>query len=318
MKRVKWLVIVATLAVTGLTAVAAQAGWLQFLFGASSSYTKTRYPIVLVHGLLGFRSVIGALDYWYRIPEELARGGAKVYVVEVAPVNSNEVRGEQLLRQVEEIIAASGAAKVNLIGHSQGAPTARYVAGVRPDLVASVSTVGGVNRGSAVADLLATLPPGSAGLAADVANAFGNLIDLLSDGRDNYREDAFAALNSLTTAGMADFNRRFPGGVPATACGSGAAVANGVRYYSWSGTSVFTNLLDLSDPLLAVTSAAFRGAANDGLVGRCSSHLGVVIRDDYDMNHLDEVNQLLGLDALFTDPVAIYRAHANRLKNAGV
>jgi triacylglycerol lipase len=30
--------------------------------------------------------------------------------------------------------------------------------------------------------------------------------------------------------------------------------------------------------------------ANDGLVGKCSSHLGTVIRDNYFHNHLDEVN----------------------------
>ena len=59
--------------------------------------------------------------------------------------------------------------------------------------------------------------------------------------------------------------------------------------------------------------------ANDGLVGRCSSHLGKVIRDNYRMNHLDEVNQVFGLTSLFeTDPVTVYRQQANRLKLAGL
>ncbi|MEE3388915.1 MAG: lipase, partial [Pseudomonadota bacterium] len=48
-------------------------------------------------------------------------------------------------------------------------------------------------------------------------------------------------------------------------------------------------------------------------------HLGKVIRDNYRMNHLDEVNQLFGLTDLFeTDPVVVFRHHANRLKNAGL
>jgi Predicted acetyltransferases and hydrolases with the alpha/beta hydrolase fold len=47
---------------------------------------------------------------------------------------------------------------VNLIGHSHGGPTARYIAGVRPDLVASVSTVAGTNDGSPVADLVQSVP----------------------------------------------------------------------------------------------------------------------------------------------------------------
>jgi triacylglycerol lipase len=35
------------------------------------------------------------------------------------------------------------------------------------------------------------------------------------------------------------------------------------------------------------------------------------------MNHMDAVNQAIGLRGLF-DPVALYRQHANRLKLAGV
>ena len=49
------------------------------------------------------------------------------------------------------------------------------------------------------------------------------------------------------------------------------------------------------------------------------SHLGKVIRDNYHMNHLDEVNQTIGLTDLFeTDPVVVFRNHANRLKQAGL
>ena len=57
----------------------------------------------------------------------------------------------------------------------------------------------------------------------------------------------------------------------------------------------------------------------DGLVGKCSAHLVQVIRDDYSMNHLDEVNQLFGLTGLFsTNPKTVFRTHANRLKNDGL
>lgn len=61
------------------------------------------------------------------------------------------------------------------------------------------------------------------------------------------------------------------------------------------------------------------GEANDGLVGQCSSHLGSVVKDNYRMDHLDEVNQLLGLVSLFeSDPTQVYRQHANRLRNVGL
>lgn len=281
---------------------------------AAAGYTQTKYPIVLVHGLFGFDSV-GPVDYFYGIAPALRSGGAQVYITSVSAANSTEVRGEQLLLQVKQILAASGASKVNLIGHSHGGPTARYVASVRPDLVASVTSVGGVNQGSRVADVLIGAVPD---VTYSVANAVSGLISFLS-GSPTLPQNARAAATSLSTAGSAAFNQRHPEGVPTTACGEGAYQVNGVYYFSWSGAQPYTNALDASDPVLALTALAFNGAKNDGLVSSCSSHLGKVIRDDYALNHLDEVNQLVGITNLFeTNPVTIYRQQANRLQGLGL
>ena len=86
-----------------------------------SGYTETKYPIVLVHGLFGFDTLAG-VDYFYGVPESLTKDGASVYVAQVSATNSSEVRGEQLLAQVETLLAATGASKVNLVGHSHGGP----------------------------------------------------------------------------------------------------------------------------------------------------------------------------------------------------
>lgn len=293
------------------------------LFPAAASaagYTQTKYPIVLVHGLFGFDN-IGPVEYFYGIPSALRADGAKVYVVQVAAANSTEVRGEQLLTQVKQILAATGAAKVNLMGHSHGGPTARYVASVRPDLVASVTSIGGVNKGSAVADvLLGVAPAGSLSntVLVSITNGLGTIINFLSGG-GGLTQNSLAAAQSLSTAGTAKFNAAHPQGVPTSACGEGAYSVNGVAYYSWSGAQPYTNVLDVIDPGLALTSLAFAGAKNDGLVSSCSSRLGRVIRDDYAINHLDEVNQTVGLTNLFeTSPVTLFRQQANRLKNAGL
>ena len=284
---------------------------------AQAQTGATRYPVVLVHGLFGFDSFLG-LDYFYGIPEALRRDGARVFVAQVSAANSTEVRGEQLLAQVKNILAVTGASKVNLIGHSHGGPTIRYVAGVAPNLVASATSVGGVNKGSRVADILrGTVPPGtlSETLVNNAAKAFVALINLGSGGT-SLPQTPTAALNSLTTAGSANFNQRFPQAVPA-GCGSGAELVNGVRYYSWTGTQPVTNVLDVSDGSLGILSLVF-GEANDGLVAACSSRLGKHL-GDYRQNHLDEVNQVLGLrDWFSTDPVTLYRQHAARLKQAGL
>ncbi|SFG80428.1 triacylglycerol lipase [Duganella sp. CF458] len=281
---------------------------------SATGYTQTRYPIVLVHGLFGFDS-LGPLEYFYGVPGALRSGGARVYVTSVSAANSTEVRGEQLLFQVRQILAATGAEKVNLIGHSHGGPTSRYVASVRPDLVASVTSIGGVNKGSKVADALVGAAPD---LVYSIGNALGGFLGLIS-GSPSLPQNAYAAAQSLSTTGTATFNARHPAGLPSTACGEGAHQANGVYYFSWSGATPYTNIFDPADPFLAVTSIAFGGAKNDGLVASCSSHLGRVIRDDYWMNHLDEVNQMVGITHLFeTSPVTLFRQHANRLQGMGL
>ena len=122
--------------------------------------------------------------------------------------------------------------------------------------------------------------------------------------------------------GAAANNRTFPLGVPTSACGNGpdsvTINGNSIRLYSWSGTSKLTNALDVSDPLFAVTSLAI-GEANDGVTGRCSSHFGNVIKDNYTMNHLDVTNQVLGLVSLFeSNPKTLLQNQANRLKNLGL
>ena len=307
------------IALWGLVAMAARPAAACWYWWDGCSYTKTKYPIVLEHGLSGFDELFGVYEYWYSIPWALQDGGAYVYVADTSPFNSSVERGEQLLAQVRQVIAITGKPRVNLIGHSQGGIDVRYVAAVRPDLVASVTTVGSPHKGADLADYLrAHVQNGSftQDVLAYFANSLGTVLNLLT-GHSNPL-DAVAALDQLTATGMATFNAAYPQGVPSTACGSGAASVNGVRYYSWGGTGILTNALDVSDPALGLTSF-FYSMANDGLVGRCSSHLGTVIRDNYFFNHLDEVNQVLGLTSIVeSSPLTVFRAHANRLKNAGL
>lgn len=288
-------------------------------WAAAGDYCRTRHPIVLAHGMSGFDSILGIVDYWHHIPRALERDGARVFVTEVPQFNDTAVRGEALLAQVEEIVAITGTGKVNLVGHSHGGLDARYVASVRPDLVASVTSIGSPHQGAELADFLReNIREGSFTEAAvsTLADSLGLALALLS-GTTN-PQDSVAALEALSTAGMARFNAEHPQGLPDQRCGEGAREVDGVRYYSWSGTRPVTNVLDVSDAMLGITSLVY-DEANDGLVGRCSSHLGDVIRSDYRMNHLDEVNLMFGLRHLFgPNPVTLFRQHANRLRNAGL
>lgn len=282
---------------------------------------KTKYPIVLVHGFIGFDNVLG-IQYFYQIPSALRNEGATVYIASVNPSQTTEFRGEELIQQMKQWAAKDGVKKFNLIGHSHGGPTVRYAAGTVPTMVASVSTMAGTHFGSKVADdILAHTTPG--GTFDTVATAGLKLISWLTGNKTTSQTDLLTALNALSTPGAAAFNAKFPVGAPTTTCGSGPLTAkiagNSMNWYSFSGTSVKTNAWDVSDALLAYTADYFKGEANDGLVSQCSSHWGKVIKDNYAWNHLDEINQLLGIigrDA--PDPVAFYKQQANRLKLAGL
>jgi len=124
-----------------------QAGLLDWLF-PESTYAQTQHPIVMVPGAFAFDNTLGLIDYWHGITEELRDEGAEVYVVNLSSLALHEVRGAELLRDVEEIIAITGAQKVNLMAHSQGASASRYVAKHRPDLIASISCSNCMNEGT--------------------------------------------------------------------------------------------------------------------------------------------------------------------------
>jgi triacylglycerol lipase len=282
---------------------------------------QTRHPIVLVHGFMGFNSVLG-IPYWYKIPEALRKEGATVYIASVNPSQTTEYRGEELIRQMQQWAAKDGVQKFNLIGHSHGGPTVRYAAGVMPAMVASVTTVAGANFGSEVADQLeSSMTPGA--LFEQTATGLAKLISYLNGTPSTSDVNLRAAVDSLSATGMAKFNARFPAGAPTTPCGSGPEIAaidgHPIRWYSVSGTAVKTNGWDISDLLLDTFASKYFSEEHDGLVGRCASHWGKVLKDNYDWNHLDEINQVFGLVGRSApSPLAFYVQHANRLKQVGL
>lgn len=292
-------------------------------------YTQTNYPIVLVHGEGGFDSVLGVVDYWYRIPKKLRAGGADVYVLSLSTLNNPEFSGElDAIPQINAIRNETGKQKVNLIAHGSGALVARYVAAVNPDIVASVTSVGSANRASTNAKGVNRLSDrcleGESFICNTVYAATDlttKVFDLVTFGADHQPANSQALVESLSAKALNEFNRTYTGGMADSCCGTPPeSDANGVKYYSWSGTRQITHLWDPSDYVLKAASHVFHpGEKGDGIVERCQSHLGRIINDSYSMNHLDEINHIFGLHGIFsTDPLTVYRQHANRLKKANL
>ena len=306
---------------------------------AKDNSTATQYPVVLAHGLGGFNTLFGLLSYFNGIPQALMQGGAEVYVTKTSAIHDAEFRGEQLLQQVQTIAAVTGKQKVNLIGHSLGGIDIRYVAAVAPEHVASVTAVASPEQGSKTADwILNFITQSSArsgypegeynwlGRALISYHKFlGKFLDVGSgiSLKQLQQQDSLRAVTGLTSDYMAEYyNPKYPAAMPSEYCGQPPQdyVVNGIPYYSFSGVGAITNGIDPSDYILALTALTFdKEDPNDGLVSACSSRLGYVIRDDYKMNHLDSVNQFLGLVAWGeVDPVSVYRSQVNRLKNEGL
>jgi len=284
---------------------------------------NTAYPIVLVHGVSGFDKLFGIVEYFQGIPAALRSGNAVVYTPNVTAWDTAPARGEQLLDYIENtVLPETGASKVHLVGHSLGSPTSRYVAGVSPDLVASVTSVNGINYGSGFADWgIDNIVGGPLeGIAEDLINLTGNVLDAIA-GNPEYTNDALETIKFMSTEGALAFSEQFSDGEPTTYCGNGAGEVNGIHYFSWGSTGQLTNILDVSDPLLFLTDQLgyYNGEASDGLVSKCSQHWGINIRDDYYMNHLDATNMLFGLHGLLeTNPKTLYKNQADRFRGMGL
>lgn len=296
---------------------------------ATTDYAKTKYPIVLVHGVAGTSKFFGIADYFWQVPGDLRYNGAKLYVVDLSSFNNEVSRGEELIKQVRAALVSSGAQKVNLIAHSQGGYDSRYAAFMIPQSIASVTTISTPHRGTQLADFVASTPSVLQDFLAGGATIAGQLLGLFVG--NPQQQDPLAAMRLMTLSGSATFNSKYPSAGLGANCSTNGATTDvrrdsqgnyqTQRLYSWAGKSSGTNVLDILDPVFVFGSATIwlrGGGDNDGAVPVCSARFGQVL-GTYGWNHLDEINQVFGLRGLFTaDPVVTIRTHANRLKNAGL
>lgn len=154
---------------------------------------KTRYPILLVHGVF-FRD-FEHLNYWGRIPEELIKNGATIYYGEHNSAAAVEDSARELEKRVLGIVEETGCEKVNIIAHSKGGLDARTMIAATDagKYVASLTTINTPHRGCEFADyLLAEIPEEGQQKIADTYNALA--AKLGDDG-----PDFLAAVYDLTS-----------------------------------------------------------------------------------------------------------------------
>ena len=109
-----------------------------------------------------------------------------------------------------------------------------------------------------------------------------------------------AALDLLTTQGSAH-QQPLPQGVPPPDCGSGAELVKRRALLLHGPAPKRPDQRARRQRRAARHLSWTFGEANDGLVSACSSRLGKHL-GDYRQNHLDEVNQMVGLRDWFSAP----------------
>jgi triacylglycerol esterase/lipase EstA (alpha/beta hydrolase family) len=272
----------------------------------------TRYPLVFVHGL-GGGGAVGGADYFYGVRDDLAARGYVVYDPTVPAFAGSEDRGDALAPQIDAILAATGARKVDLIGHSQGGLDSRYLVSALGygDRVGAIVTVGTPHAGTPVADVLTgavQIPGVDAGMIDAGAAAFGALYGLDADSASLTASMAF-----LTTENMAVFDAANPDD-------------ERVYYASWAGHSCGTlepecqaaHGGEVVDPLFETLYIInwLDGLASDGLVPVDSAHHGD-FRGEIDADHADEIGAFADTDNPAFDHLVFYRSEAERLASMG-
>ena len=227
--------------------------WLEKHRGVGEGQCQTRYPLVLLHGL-GYRDDLPLFSSWGRIPDFLARGGARVYLGGLDAWASHENNAALLKSQIERWLGESGAGKFNLIAHSKGGLEARYMISQlgMTTAVASLTTVCTPHRGTSAADCAIKLLPDTNGLAFNALNFFSAWLG-------DRAPASGVAIKELSRPFMNEFNRRIPDH-PAV-------------YYQSIGSQVRG---PLDDPVFTLASAVvghYEGA-NDGVVPASSCQWG--------------------------------------------
>ncbi len=148
-----------------------------------------RYPVVLVHGILGFDEI--RLFGWKRtyfvgIGQHLADMGVAVHQARLPPMASVPDRAARLVEFINQIDSP----RVNVIAHSMGGIDARYAIAKlgAGEKVASLVTIGTPHRGTPLADL------GQIGPAL-TARALIKKLGLPSDSLDWLTPDQMSSFN---------------------------------------------------------------------------------------------------------------------------
>ena len=271
----------------------------------SKPQDPARYPIVLLHGFMGWDQVF-FLDYFYHIRKVLENDGFTVYTPQVNPVASIETRAKQLAPMLDRIFEETGSDKINIIAHSMGGLDARYlITHGYGDRIASLTTVGTPHHGTPVPNLVFKV----FGSNSPLFKAFEFIAaGFLGKGHIHPSElNLKENLWNLSSDFIVDYFNIYYRDNP------------NIYYQSYAGVSSVGGYKtgDLLDVLLMPFLPAFKsGTRSDGLVPIESAKWGR-FRGIVSADHVNLVGQLFGKTSSRFDHVKFYKKISWELVDMG-
>ncbi|BBH18055.1 lipase [Nocardioides baekrokdamisoli] len=134
------------------------------------------YPVVLVHGLNG-----NQYNGWANIGPSLANLGYCVYSLNYVSTDRIAASSQQIASFINQVMSTTRAAKVDLVGHSEGGFQVEYVPKMIPGMAAKVHAVVALappSHGTTLWGLSALIQ--AVGLNSTVASGCGACADLLA------------------------------------------------------------------------------------------------------------------------------------------
>ena len=161
-----------------------------------------KYPILFVHGM-GFRDH-KHLGYWGRIPKIFEQAGCRVFFGNQDSNASIETNGEHIARRIDEIIAQTGAEKINIIAHSKGGLDSRYAISClgMERYVASLTTINTPHKGCDMVDFLLDKAP--SGFVSFLCRRYNGIFTKLGDNKPDF----LAGVNDLRASSAVSFNEK--------------------------------------------------------------------------------------------------------------
>ncbi|HPG50081.1 MAG TPA: alpha/beta hydrolase [Spirochaetota bacterium] len=278
--------------------------------GGSSSKCATKYPIVLAHGMGTQAKIMQLIDYWGNIPSSMEDEGADVYITSVNAMDATANKALAWKKQVLQILAVTGAKKVNVIGHSHGCLYTRYAItnlGLS-SMVASHTSIAGPHRGSVIADMIMGIIPDSLEpMVGDVLETVMSFImgdndgNSVANGYDLTRSYMINTFNPNTPNISSIYYQSYAYKVKNVICAGPIFSITWLAMLPYEGDN---------DVLVSVTSAKwgnFKGVISGASWG-------------YGVNHLGAVGMLSGLmypPSIGYDPATHFENIAADLKSRG-